>query len=160
MEYSIPRLAGAADAARIADLLRAFNLEFGEPSPSVETIARRLEKMLAGDAALCVVSGDPIIAFGLVTLRPSAWSDGPAALLDELYVVPERRSQGIGSTLIQEVFAEARRRGVEDLQIPVDEADADAHRFYTRHGFPVIRPSTGDRAFLLEYDGGDEFTIR
>ncbi|MHA2789761.1 GNAT family N-acetyltransferase [Corynebacterium sp. S7] len=147
------RLATPDDAEELAVLLRAFNAEFGEPAPAEAVLAERISRALAGGSAFSVVAGHPIVSFGFVTLRPALWSAGPAAILDELYTVPARRSESIGAQVFEMILSEARARGVEDLQIPVDEADHDAHRFYERHGFPVIRPATGDRALLLEYAG-------
>ncbi|WP_026196302.1 GNAT family N-acetyltransferase [Corynebacterium lubricantis] len=153
MEDATIRLAKPDDGEELAVLLRAFNAEFDEPTPAAAVLAERISRALAGDSAFCVVAGDPIVSFGFVTLRPSLWTAGQAALLDELYTVPGRRSKGIGGQVFDMILSEARARGVEDLQTPVDEADHDAHRFYERHGFPVIRPATGDRALLLEYAG-------
>jgi GNAT superfamily N-acetyltransferase len=69
------------------------------------------------------------------------------ALLDELYVVPARRSRGIGSAIIGHLLAWATERGVGLIEINVDEADGDAQRFYERHGFSGLDPGTGERAF-------------
>ena len=87
-----------------------------------------------------------------MTLRPNVWYDGPVALLDELYVVPERRGQGIGSEMIELFVAECRARHVGLIEINVDESDVDAQRFYRRHGFSDVDPDSGERAsyFLQE----------
>jgi GNAT superfamily N-acetyltransferase len=67
------------------------------------------------------------------------WFDGPVALLDELYVVPGRRNEGLGSAVLREVEAEVRRRGGEVMEINVDGEDVDARRFYERHGYSTDR---------------------
>lgn len=149
------RAATPADAGDIARLLHDFNTEFDTPSPGAEVLAPRLSTLLAGDSTVAVLAGDPPVAVALVTLRPNVWYDGPVALLDELYVRPDLRSQGIGSAVVDLVIEICRERRVELVEINVDEADVDAQRFYERHGFSWIEPDTGERAFYFsrELDG-------
>ena len=143
------RLATPDDAAEIARLLHDFNTEFETPSPGVDALVPRLRELLAGEHTVALLAGEPALAVALVTLRPNVWYTGPVALLDELYVVPDRRGQGIGSAVIERYLAWARDRGVALLEINVDEEDVDAQRFYGRHGFTMIDPDTAQRAFYL-----------
>jgi GNAT superfamily N-acetyltransferase len=147
-----PRLATADDADEIARLLHDFNTEFDTPSPGPSAIAPRLRTLLAGDETFAIVAGAPPVAVALVTLRPNVWYDGPVALLDELYVVPDLRSRGIGSRVLDLLMATARERGVGLIEINVDEPDVDAQRFYERHGFTGIEPHTGERAFYYHQE--------
>ena len=57
-----------------------------------------------------------------------------------------RRGQGIGSAVLEYFIAESQRRGVELIEINVDEGDVGAQRFYERHGFSGTEPETGERA--------------
>lgn len=57
------------------------------------------------------------------------------ATLDELYVEPGHRNGGIGSKMIELLVATSKSRGVDVIEINVDEGDGDAQRFYERHGF-------------------------
>jgi GNAT superfamily N-acetyltransferase len=155
-----PRLATAEDSSEIARLLHDFNSEYGTPSPGVEVLAPRLRALLAGDQTFAVIAGQPpaLSAVALVTLRPNVWYAGPVALLDEMYVAPARRGKGIGSAVLEYFIAESQRRGVELLEINVDEGDVDAQRFYERHGFSGTEPETGERAFYFVRELGDSFT--
>ena len=146
------RLAGVGDTDDVARLLHDFNTEFDTPSPGPEILARRLRSLLAGRSTFAVLAGTPGVAVALVTLHTNVWSDGPVALLDELYVEPDRRGSGIGSSIIDLVVAEARRRDVDSIEINVDEGDVDAQRFYRRHGFSDAEPDTGERAFYFSRD--------
>lgn len=134
------RVAAAADAATVAEMLDAFNREFDSPTPGVEVLTARLRRLLSGDAMFAMLVGKPAVAVALVSLRPSAWYDGAAALLDELYVAPERRNAGIGTAVLMSVEDEVRRRGGELLEINVDGQDVDARRFYLRHGYTDTDP--------------------
>lgn len=147
--HDAARVASPDDSGVIAQLLHAFNTEFGAASPGPDVLDARLRMLLAWDATFAVVAGDPVQSVGLVTLRPNVWS-GTVALLDELYTVPSRRSQGLGAQVLERAIEEAKRRGATEFEIEVDEPDADAQRFYARHGFPLRDPQTGDRAFVLE----------
>lgn len=129
------RIASVADAAEVATLLHAFNIEFETETPGTAVLAQRLAKLLAEDTTFCVAAGEPIVGLGLVTLRTNVWFDGPVALLDEFYVIPELRGNGIGTQMLATIEHECRRRGVEYLEINVDEGDTAAQRFYIRHGY-------------------------
>jgi GNAT superfamily N-acetyltransferase len=60
--------------------------------------------------------------------------------LDELYVVPELRSQGIGKALLDRAIALAREAGVAAIELEVETDHARAARLYEREGFrPLAR---------------------
>jgi len=145
------RLATFDDADVLAQLLHDFNTEFDTPTPGTPMIAARVRELLAADATFAVIA-EPALGVGLVTLRPNVWYDGPVALLDELYVVPGRRGQGIGTAMLELLMTECRARDVRLIEINVDESDVDAQRFYRRHGFSDVDPDSGERAsyFLQE----------
>ena len=115
-------------------------------------LAARLRTLLASDSTVAILAGKPPVALALVTLRPNVWYAGPVALLDELYVVPELRGQGIGSALIAELLATAPAMGVDLIEINVDEGDTDARRFYERHGFTATEPGSTERAFYYRQE--------
>jgi len=150
-----PRLATPEDADAVAELLHAFNEEYEVPTPGVDVLRERLVELLGGNATFAVLAGSPPVGLALVTLRSNVWYQGPVALLDELYVVPQLRGRGIGSSLVAEVVGRARQLAVELVEINVDEGDVDAQRFYVRHGFRAVDPDSGERAlyFSQELDG-------
>jgi GNAT superfamily N-acetyltransferase len=146
------RLAAVDDADEVARLLHDFNLEFGSPSPGTEVLAARLRVLVAEDTTIAVLTGKPAVGVALITLRPNVWFAGPVALLDELYVVPQMRGRGIGSALVGQLMSTLRARGVDLIEINVDEGDVDARRFYERHGFSSTEPGSTERA--LYYSQG------
>lgn len=144
--HVVPRLADVADADEIARLLHEFNTEFDTPSPGVEVLRERLVRLLTDDSMFAIVAGDPLVAVGLISLRPNVWYGGRVALLDELYVEPPHRNAGIGSAIIGRLHGHARSTGIDAIEINVDEGDIDAQRFYERHGYSSIDPDTNERA--------------
>jgi GNAT superfamily N-acetyltransferase len=130
-----PRVASAADADVVADLLDRFNREYDTPSPGPAALAERLTRLLPGRCVSALLAGDPAIGLALVTFRPNVWFEGPVALLDELYVAPAQRGRGVGTALLKATEQLCRQHGCELLEINVDGEDIDARRFYERHGY-------------------------
>ena len=142
-----PRVARATDTAAVATLLHDFNVEFDTPTPGVEVLTERLERLLARDDVVALLAGEPAVAVALLTFRPSVWDPGPVALLEELYVRPDVRGRGIGHEVLELAMAVARERGSQTFEINVDEADVDARRFYEAHGFSNSDEGRDDRMF-------------
>jgi len=150
LPFETLRVATTADAATVARLLDAFNREFATATPGPVVLGKRLERLLAGDATIAVLAGDPAVAVAVLTLRTNVWYEGPVALLDELYVVPELRGQGVGSALLAAAESVTRARGGELLEINVDGQDTDARRFYERRGYRNSEPGQ-DQPILYYY---------
>ena len=143
------RRATVDDADVLAGLLHDFNTEYDTPTPGVAVLAGRLRTLLAQPTTSALLAGDPAVGFALVTLRTNVWYDGPVALLDELYVRPHLRSQGIGAAIVERLVADAEADGVSAIEINVDEDDHDTQRFYARHGFGWTEPGSDERAFYF-----------
>src|SRR5215213_8695715 len=146
------RRATLEDTHDIARLLHDFNTEFDTPTPGTDALTARLRTLLATDETFAIVTGTPPVAVALVTLRPNVWYEGPVALLDEMYVAPDRRGQGLGTAMIDLLLATCRARSVELVEINVDEGDVDARRFYERAGFTSTEPTTGEGALYSFQD--------
>jgi GNAT superfamily N-acetyltransferase len=149
-----PRLASVDDAGDVARLLHDFNTEFDTPTPGVDVLTARLLILLAGDDTFAILAGTPPVAVALVTLRPNVWYDGQVALLDEMYVAPALRGRGVGSAVIEYFLSLSKARGVNLIEINVDEGDVDAQRFYERHGFSATEPGSTERAFYYSQELG------
>ena len=147
------RRASALDAGTLARLLYAFNTEFDSETDSEPVLAIRFARILTNDSVIALLASDgrQDTGFALITLRPAIWFDGPVATLDELYVVPARRGQGVGTALLTRAREVLRERGCPEMHINVDEDDADARRFYQRHGFTNTEPGADYR--MLCYIG-------
>jgi len=112
-------------------------------------LKRRLRRLLAQGDVVAILADEPPVGVAVLTLRPDVWYDGPVGLLDELYVVPERRGEGIGFALLKAAEQFTRGRGGELLEINVDGEDVGARRFYQRHGYRNSEPGSDEQ--LLYY---------
>ena len=139
------RLASVGDAAAVARLLHDFNTEFGSPTPGPAVLERRLRTLLAQQTTLAWLGGEPAVGIALVTLRANVWFDGPVALLDELYVTPEARGQGLGTAMIAALLERARSEDWGLVEVNVDEFDRDARRLYERLGFANTEAGSDER---------------
>ena len=147
-----PRLATVADADEVARLLHHFNSEFDIPTPGAEVLTARLRVLLATTDTMVIVAGTPAIAVALLTLRPTVWYVGAVALLDELYVVPSARGRGIGSAIVGRLVSMLEARGIDLIEINVDEGDINAQRFYERHGFSSTQRGSAERSFYYSQE--------
>lgn len=128
-KHGLVRVATVADASIVGELLDRFNREYQTPTPGPAVLTARLERLLSGDDVVALLAGAPPVGVALLTLRENVWSEGPVALLDELYVIPAERGHGLGTALLKAAERECRRRGSELLEVNVDGQGADARRF-------------------------------
>ncbi|NUT19835.1 MAG: GNAT family N-acetyltransferase [Hamadaea sp.] len=142
------RRAAVSDAAVVAVLLDDFNREFDSPTPGPDWLTARLTVLLAGDDLVVLLAGEPAAGLAAISFRPGIWWDGPAALLDELYVRPELRNQRLGHALLEAACDLAAQRGAEYLEVNVDGVDTDARRFYEAHGFSHTEPGQSEPMYF------------
>lgn len=129
------RTATPDDAETVAQMLHDFNVEFDTPTPGVEFLVSRCRELIDAEETTIVLGGDPPLGLGVLFFRPSLWSQGFEVYLAELYVVPDRRDEGIGGAIMAMAMELSRKRGATVMQIGVDEPDVDTRRFYERLGF-------------------------
>ena len=141
------RHATVDDVDAAAGLLHDFNVEFDTPTPEPAVLATRLRRHLPTGDLVAVLHGDPPDGLALVSFRATVWSDGPVALLDELYVRPDLRGRRIGHALITAVEALAVERGARVVEVNVDGEDVDARRFYTAHGYRDVEPGASEPSY-------------
>jgi len=129
------RQATASDAAAIARLLHDFNSEYEDYTPGVPALTERLGELLADNKIVVLLAGDPPEGFALFRIRPSLWAKAGDAYLEELYVVPKRRRQGIGRALLEASIEAARKAGANHFELTTGETDTEARALYESRGF-------------------------
>ncbi len=97
---------------------------------SLEELLRSPEK---GGVWLIRADGAPVGYF-ILTLAFSLEFGGVFGLLDELFIVPEWRGKGLGTTTLRFVEEQCREFGAATLRLETGFDNPDAVRFYERHG--------------------------
>jgi ribosomal protein S18 acetylase RimI-like enzyme len=129
------REATVEDAPLIAHLLHDFNTEFETETPGVAELTRHATRMLSEGEMTVLLGGQGPDGLALLRFRPSVWTDKSEAYLQEFYVVPERRGEGIGEALLEAAIEESRRVGADWIELNTSETDVAARALYAKLGF-------------------------
>lgn len=129
------RQAEGRDARDVGRLLHDFNREYDEPTPAVEELATTVAGLLEADAATVLLAGEGPDGIALLRFRPGLWSPGLETYLQELYVAPPLRGQGIGRALLTAAIDLARERGADSIDLNTAETDTAARGLYESMGF-------------------------
>lgn len=129
------RQANSEDAPLIARMLHDFNTEFSEPTPGIEILSRRVLAFIESGAMTYLLGGAGPDGFAQISFRPSVWADEPVGYLEELYVVPDRRGEGVGRAIMGAVLELARERGAAGMEVVTGENDTAARALYESVGF-------------------------
>jgi ribosomal protein S18 acetylase RimI-like enzyme len=139
-------------ARRFASLLLARALAEG----TADVVVLEVDGSVAGFAQLStggdvpslrIVARSAVTAMGLRGALRAGWRSRPRAAVDltapgegihlvELQVDPERRNQGLGGRLLDEVERNARERGAPRVSLTT-QIDNPARRLYERNGYQV-----------------------
>ena len=135
----ILRRATTADAAEVAEVyLRSRNAlaSYAPLAHSEAAVRDWIANMLIPSGNVTVAVNDDRI----VGMAAHAIVDG-VAWLEQLYVCPEFKRQGIGTSLLESVKAQTDGK----LQLYTFRMNRDAAAFYEQHGFVAIAYSDGSR---------------
>lgn len=103
----------AADARDWRRLWSGYN-DFYEVAIPAEVTAQTLRRLLDRNAPLIgriAEKDDRITGFSISVLHESSWSSSPVCYLEDLFVDPDARGQGLGRALIQDLIDLGRARG-------------------------------------------------
>ncbi len=129
------RRAEVGDAETIGRLLHDFNSEFDDPTPGPRALAERVRELLAAGEMTVLLGGVGPHGLAVLRFRPAIWADALDCYLEELYVVPDRRGQGLGRALMQAAIDLARREGAAHMDLGTGEDDVAARALYESLGF-------------------------
>ena len=137
------KIADEEDTHDVASLLAALFEEVGH-SLTAEEIAELFLQFDSDDHHSTLLAlDDDGDAVGVITIAESLgfYASGRIGVINELYVVPEYRSEGVGKMLLDAAKNLADERGCARLEVttPGDEYEKTL-RFYEREGFFPIGP--------------------
>lgn len=89
-------------------------------------------------------------------LKLAVQPNGPAMLLDQLYVLENHHGSGVARALMDWVIDEARRRGARALYLTVFIDNHRARRFYERYGFEDV----GRYDFMVGEQADEDIIMR
>ena len=144
------RRADVADAATVARLFHDFNLEFDEPTADVETQTGYLRPLFESGASVAVLLANGDEGFSMLRLRPSPYTGKPEAYLQELYVIPPRRGNGIGRSLLDATMDAAREAGATGIDLNTGSTDTAARMLYISAGFTNLENAGGTQMLYYE----------
>jgi GNAT superfamily N-acetyltransferase len=99
------------------------------PEVTAATWARLMDPASPVKMRLALVDGVPV-GFAIHLHHPSTWVLGEDCYLEDLFLAPAARGQGIGRALIDDLIALARAKGWHRLYWHTDEDNATARKLY------------------------------
>jgi GNAT superfamily N-acetyltransferase len=129
------RRAEPSDAEAVARLLHDFNSEYDDFTPGPTVLAERVRELLAAGEITVLLGGSGPHGLAVLRFRPSFWTGALDCYLEELYVVPARRGQGLGRALMEAAIDLARREGATHMDLGTSEDDVAARSLYESLGF-------------------------
>ncbi len=132
------RVALETDIPQLLSLVRRYwqfeDIE-GFDALRIELLLKRLFSQSALGEIWVAEEDAQLNAYLVLVYVLSLEHQGLMAEIDEFFVLPQARSQGVGSELLTAVEEALRRRGGVRLQLQLAVSNETARRFYTQRGY-------------------------
>ena len=116
-------------------ILWAGYCAFYETSVAEAVTAGTWAKMLAPGSPLFGRFGEwkgEVAGFTVSVVHQGSWTLDPICYLEDLFVAPKARGNGIGSALVADLLARAKERGWSRLYWHTQQGNAPARRLYDK----------------------------
>src|SRR5262245_12098101 len=134
------RSATPSDSETVTELLMAQFREHNIDMPP-EAARSAVEGLLADQTRgfiLIAVQAATAVGVACVSFTWTLEHGGKSAWLDELFVVPEQRNDGIGKEMIDAVIDKARATSCAAVDLEVDSSHSRAENLYGCAGFKSL----------------------
>lgn len=137
MKYNL-RKATLDDLVVLADHNQAMALETENKTLDREVLENGLATVLAdkskGFYLVALDDSDQVAANLMITIEWSDWRNAPIWWFQSVYVRTEHRRKGIFAQMYQEVKAMAKKAGVPELRLYVEQENTNAQKVYEQLG--------------------------
>jgi GNAT superfamily N-acetyltransferase len=131
------RFATKDDIEHIIPMIRDFYL-FERLEYDEARLRRLIAELLAHETLgrlIVFVQAHELVGYMVLGFGFSLEFHGRDCFVDEFYVKPERRQQGIGRAAVEFATQTCRELGIKALHLEADHFNARGHEFYKRLGF-------------------------
>ena len=128
--------AGVADIGMLVDLMAEFHAESNYSLDRAWAVRSFGELMQDADRSGAWIArrDTKVLGYVVMTMKHSMEFGGPDAFIEDLFVRPGARRQGVGKALLDALFAECRKRGVLAVHVEVGHDNDAAGGLYEALG--------------------------
>jgi len=128
------------DVPAVVDLIRGLADFENLPGPDDGAAARMAADLARGDRFRLLVADSPegLRGYALYFFTYSTFRARPVVFLEDLFVVPAARGQGLGEALLRSVAKDGVAAGCCRFEWSVLDWNVDAQRFYRRLGARIL----------------------
>ncbi len=131
------RQATSEDLDYLALLFDAYRQFYGQSSDVNRARQFLSDRISRGESIVLIAEDQARTAIGFVQLYPSFSSilAAPMHVLSDLFVIPEARRRGVGTSLLQSAVETARAAGVARVELATAMSNVPAQRLYEKLGW-------------------------
>ena len=128
----------------MARLIGGFRDYYGEAEPGDAAILATAGQLIEDPSTEFLLAGEPARGVAQLRFRLSVWTGVEDAWLEDLFVEPGARGDGLGRALAEACVERARQRGCARIQLDSNERNRAAAALYASLGFESGAPSRWD----------------
>lgn len=132
------RIADIDDIPAIVRLIQSLAEHDGVWAPEPEALRVVLKILIESDSTVYLVAElDTLRIIGAMQLdfRLTTWEAAPYVYIEDFIVEEQHRGLGVGSSMFETAKLISLQRGCVRMDLDVLNANTDARRFYSKHGF-------------------------